>query len=86
MAEEKEEIKILLTSIIKKIKQIICKHKFESMGKERYIGETCNWSFSLQPQFEQVYECVKCGKRKKKKYIYWGNIKNLDGSYNFKNK
>jgi hypothetical protein len=62
----------------------LCKHEWKRLYDEKCIGETMDWGGDVVPEFESTYECAKCQAKKKKRYIYFGNFVNKDGSYNFK--
>lgn len=67
--------------IKKDMKQRNCAHEWVRVGLEKYVGDTSDWSLDIVPEFQQKY---KCGKIECKRYIYYGNFKNKDGSYKFK--
>ena len=68
------KVKEFVNLKIKKYKQNRCKHEFEKIGDERYIGVTANWALKLTKEFEQDYKCKKCGYTYSNQYIYFGGI------------
>lgn len=34
-----------------------------------------NWAFNATKEFESTYRCKNCGKSEKRRYIYFGGIK-----------
>lgn len=60
--------------ILKQIKQAFCKHMYESLDDEQYIGQTLDWSLKPTNQFQCTYKCKKCDKQEIRRYIYFGGI------------
>jgi superfamily II helicase len=69
--------KLEIKNIILKIKQKYCKHKYKCLYQEEYIGKTVDWTLKLINEYKDKYICEKCGKEEYRKYIYFGNIKEM---------
>jgi len=69
--------------MFKKLKQKYCKHEFHSFDDERYTGDCLSWGLRVVNGYQSTYKCNKCGKQEIRRYYYFNNIKNPDGSYNF---
>lgn len=63
--------------MLKIIKQKMCNHDFKSLNlnDEIEIGITVNWAYKTTKEFESTYICTKCEKHIKRRYIYYGGIK-----------
>jgi hypothetical protein len=81
---KKGKVNNMFNSFIIKVKKYFCKHDYKRLNDEKCIGETMGWGGYFVPEFESTYECVKCKAKKNRRYIYFGNFVNKDGSYNFK--
>lgn len=52
--------------------RLFCKHDFECLHQEKFIGNTLNWALRKTNEYEDTYKCKKCGLEEKRRYIYWG--------------
>jgi hypothetical protein len=65
----------MIKKLLKLCRRITCKHEFKDLNDEIEIGMTVSWGLNPTKEFQSTYECVKCGKQKIRKYIYFGGIK-----------
>jgi len=54
------------------VKRKFCEHAFKPYGLETQIEDTLSWGMKPTKQYRQEYKCIKCGKTKQRKYIYFG--------------